>query len=177
MSAPAIILVGVCGSGKSLLGPMLARSLSAVFDDADDYHLPENRAKLAAGIALTNEDRRPWYVKLRRRILEVRGQGERHVMACPALNVTLRRWLRGEDAADALLFILLECPRETIEERMKARTAHFMSPSLIGSQFAALELTDDLVRVRNDRDPQLVLADIIACIAAIRPTSTPLAFT
>lgn len=147
MSEPAIILVGVCGSGKSLLGPMLARSLSAIFDDADDYHLAENRAKLAAGIALTNEDRRPWYVKLRRRIVEVREQGERHVMACPALNVTLRSWLRGEDAADALLFILLECPRETIEERMMARAGHFMSPSLIGSQFATLELTDDLIRV------------------------------
>ena len=168
MSPPAIILVGVCGSGKSLLGPMLARSLSAVFDDADDYHLPENRAKLAAGIALTNEDRRPWYAKLRRRILEVRGQGERHVMACPALNVTLRSWLRGEDAADALLFILLECPREIIEARMKSRTGHFMSPTLIGSQFATLELTDVLIRVHNDRDPQFVLADILSRIIPAR---------
>jgi gluconokinase len=143
---------------------MVARSLSAVFDDADDYHLPENRAKLAAGIALTNEDRRPWYAKLRRRIVEVREQGDRHVMACPALNVTLRAWLRGNDAADALLFILLECPREIIESRMKSRTGHFMSPSLIESQFATLELTDDLIRVRNDRDPQLVLSEIIARI-------------
>jgi gluconokinase len=168
MNAPAIMLVGVSGSGKSLLGPMVARSLSAVFDDADDYHLPENRAKLAAGIALTNEDRRPWYVKLRQRILEVRGAGERHVMACPALNVTLRAWLRGDDAADALLFVLLECPRETIEARMKSRSGHFMSPSLVGSQFATLELTDDLIRVRNDRDPQLVLADILSRITPSR---------
>jgi len=168
MSAPAIILVGVCGSGKSLLGPLLARSLSAVFDDADDYHLPENRAKLAAGIALTNEDRRPWYAKLRHRILEVREQGYRHVMACPALNGTLRAWLRGDDAADALLFILLECPRETIEARMKSRIGHFMSPSLIGSQFATLELTDDLIRVHNDRDPQFVLADILSRIIPAR---------
>jgi len=168
MSAPAIILVGVCGSGKSLLGPLLARSLSAVFDDADDYHLPENRAKLAAGIALTNEDRRPWYARLRRRIVEIREKGDRHVMACPALNGTLRAWLRGDDAADALLFILLECTRETIEARMKSRTGHFMSPTLIGSQFATLELTDDLIRVRNDRDPQLVLADILSRITPAR---------
>ncbi len=174
MSEPAIILVGVCGSGKSLFGPMVARSLSAVFDDADDYHLPENRAKLAAGIALSNEDRRPWYAKLRRRILEVRAQGDRHVMACPALNATLRNWLRGDDTADALFFILLECPREIIEARMKARSGHFMSPSLIGSQFATLELTDDLLRVRNDRDPQLVLTDIIVRIAAQRSAPNPL---
>ena len=162
MNSPALILMGVCGAGKSFIGPLLADRLHAVFDDADDHHLPQNRAKLAAGIPLTDEDRRPWYVLLRQRILEIRATGQRHVMACSALHSGLRAWLRGGDAADAICFILLESPRELIEARMKSRTGHFMPASLVESQFATLEITPDLIRVPNDREPHEVVQTIMA---------------
>jgi len=153
--------MGVCGAGKSLIGRGLAEAWNAVFDDADDYHLPENRARLAAGIPLSDEDRHPWYAVLRQRIVATRSAGQRHVMACSALHAQLRRWLRGEDAPESLLFILLESPRAVIEQRMAERRGHFMPASLLDSQFATLEITADLHRVSNDRDPQSVIAEIL----------------
>jgi gluconokinase len=164
MTPPTLILMGVCGAGKSLIGSLLAQSLDAVFDDADDHHLPHNRAKLAAGIPLTDDDRRPWYAVLRDRILEIRALGQRHVMACSALHSGLRAWLRGDDAADALRFILLESPREIIESRMRSRTGHFMPASLVDSQFATLEITPDLIRVPNEHEPHVVVQNILQLI-------------
>ena len=161
---PAIILMGVCGSGKTHMGTVLAQRLGAVFDDSDDYHLPQNRAKLAAGVALTDEERQPWYATLRGRLQEVRAQGRRHVMACSALTAKLRAWLCGDDPPDSVIFILLESSRETIEARMQARPDHFMPPSLLDSQFAKLEVTEDLLRVRNEGEPQTVTGDILTLL-------------
>jgi len=160
------VVMGVCGAGKSHIGALLAGHIGAVFDDSDDYHLPANRAKLAAGIPLTDEDRRPWYERLRARIVEVRSQGRAHVVACSALRVSLRDWLRAEDPPDALQFILLQSPRELIEARMRNRPDHFMPPSLIGSQLATLEVTDDLLCVKNEGAPELVLEALLARIEA-----------
>ena len=164
MSCPTIILMGVCGAGKSHVGRLLAEELGAVFEDADYHHLPQTRAKLAAGFALTDEDRRPWYQVLRQRILAVRGGGQRLVMACSALHEVLRAWLRGDDSPEALCFVLLESPREVIEARMKTRVGHFMPSSLIDSQFATLQVTPDILRVPNDRDPHTVARSIYTLV-------------
>jgi gluconokinase len=160
-----LVLMGVCGAGKSHIGPLLAQSLCAVFDDADDFHLLQNRAKLAAGIPLNDDDRWPWYAKLRQRIVEVRADGKNHVLACSALHSGLRAWLRGDDPADAMRFILLESPREVVKARMQAREGHFMPVSLVESQFATLEITPEILRVPNDRSPQAVVQNILQLLS------------
>jgi carbohydrate kinase (thermoresistant glucokinase family) len=142
---------------------MLAQRLNAVFDDADDYHLPQNRAKLAAGEALTDEERKPWYALLRRRIEEVRSQERRHVLACSALTAALRAWLCGDDPPGSVIFILLEGAPETIDARMRARS-HFMPPSLLGSQFAKLEVTQNLLRVSNETEPEAALENMLTLL-------------
>lgn len=154
--------MGVCGAGKSRLGPLLAERLGAVFDDADDHHLPQNRAKLASGAPLTDDDRRPWYAVLRQRIVDVRAEGKKHVLACSALHSGLRSWLRGDDPPEAIRFILLESPREVIEARMNSREGHFMPASLVESQFATLEITPDLLRIPNHRQPDEVVTIILS---------------
>jgi len=165
MTCPAYILMGVCGAGKSLIGPMLAARLGAAFEDADDHHLSRNRAKLAAGIPLTDEDRRPWYAVLRQRIVETRAEGKKLVLACSALHSGLRAWLRGDDDQDLIRFILLECSRDTIAARMTARAGHFMPASLLDSQLATLEITPDLHRIANDGEPQAVVQSILQLIS------------
>jgi carbohydrate kinase (thermoresistant glucokinase family) len=49
--------MGVSGSGKSSVGKALAESLGWDFFDADDFHPPENIAKMANGIPLDDTDR------------------------------------------------------------------------------------------------------------------------
>ena len=41
-----IIIMGVSGSGKSVVGSLLAAKLDGVFEDGDDFHPPANKAKI-----------------------------------------------------------------------------------------------------------------------------------
>ena len=55
-----VLVMGVAGAGKTTIGAALARRLGWRFIDADDYHPPENVAKMKAGIPLDDADRQPW---------------------------------------------------------------------------------------------------------------------
>lgn len=126
--------MGVSGSGKSTVGPALARRLQVPFADADDFHPPANRAKMTAGRALDDGDRDPW--------LEEVGQWlaahpEGGVMGCSALKRKYRDQLRRH--APGLRFVHLAGSHEIIARRQAGRVGHFMPVSLLPSQFAALE--------------------------------------
>src|SRR4051812_49860850 len=59
MASPVVVM-GVSGSGKSTVGAALAQRLRVPFADADDFHPAANVAKMSAGHALDDDDRRPW---------------------------------------------------------------------------------------------------------------------
>jgi gluconokinase len=161
---PTIILMGVSGSGKSVIGQKLAQRLGGTFDDGDDFHPPANKAKMSTGTPLTDEDRWPWYATLRQRILAVRGKTPVHIVGCSALKPIYRDKLRGDDDASQIVFVLLEGSRELITERMAARKGHFMPLSLLESQLATLELTPDLVRVSIEPSPDEIVESIVSCL-------------
>ena len=52
-----IILIGPMGCGKTTIGLTLAKTLDCDFDDADDFHPPENIAKMRNGTPLDDVDR------------------------------------------------------------------------------------------------------------------------
>lgn len=138
-SSRTLIIMGVSGCGKSLIGSMLAEALGGKFDDGDDFHPPANKAKMSARIPLTDEDRWPWLQILRERIVEMRAQTPWHVLACSALKRAYREVLRGEDSTGKLQFVYLRGSKELIASRLNARKGHFFQPALLDSQFAALE--------------------------------------
>jgi carbohydrate kinase (thermoresistant glucokinase family) len=57
---PVTIIMGVSGCGKSTYASALAADSGARFVEGDDLHGAANLAKMAAGIALTDDDRWPW---------------------------------------------------------------------------------------------------------------------
>ena len=59
-----VVVMGVSGSGKSVVGQALATDLGWPFFDADDFHPEANVAKMAAGTPLTDADRWPWLDRL-----------------------------------------------------------------------------------------------------------------
>src|SRR3954462_13690936 len=87
-----VLVMGVTGSGKSTLGKLLADRLGLPFHDADDYHPPENRAKMAADIPLDEEDRRPWLALLAQLAVGWQAAGGA-VLACSALKQAYRELL------------------------------------------------------------------------------------
>jgi len=66
-----VVVMGVAGVGKTTVGKRLAAALGWEFHDADDFHPPENVAKMRAGIALTDDDRAAWLERLRSLVADV----------------------------------------------------------------------------------------------------------
>jgi gluconokinase len=142
-----IVVMGVSGAGKTEVGRAVAALVGGLFEDADDFHSEEAKAKMGRGLALTDEDRWPWLERLRRRIEEVRTRGQVYVLACSALRAVYRERLRGADGLEGVRFVLLDGGQALIAERMGRRQGHYMPLSLLESQLAILERTEDLLEV------------------------------
>lgn len=137
----AIIVMGVSGSGKSSVGPLLAETLDARFIEGDDFHPPENVAKMRAGIALTDEDRRPWLDRICEAAEQVTAEGRKAVIACSALKRRYRDRLAV--ALDGhIAFVLLDGDRASLARRVADRPGHYMPAQLVDSQLATLEMPD-----------------------------------
>ncbi len=157
-----VIVMGVSGSGKSLIGAKLATALGGAFEDADDLHPPANKAKMSAGTPLTDDDRWPWLQILRDHITDHQGRGQPYVLACSALKDRYRHLLRGDDPPESVAFVYLKGSRELIGERIGARKGHFMPPALLDSQFAALEEPKDAYIVDVSPTPDEIVTNILA---------------
>jgi len=134
--APALVVMGVSASGKSTFGEALAAAIGYRFTDADDLHSAANVAKMAAGIPLTDEDRRPWLESVGA-VLATGAASGGIVVACSALRRAYRDRLRASEPSTA--FLHLAAPEAVLAERVRERHGHFMPASLLGSQFATLE--------------------------------------
>lgn len=142
-SATAILVVmGVSGVGKTTVGIGIASALGWVFAEGDDFHSAANVAKMHAGHPLTDEDRWPW---LRAIGAWMDGQIEAQrsaVVTCSALRRTYRDLLRA--GRPEVTFCEVDAPADLIADRIQVRKGHYMPPSLLPSQLAAMEpLADD----------------------------------
>jgi carbohydrate kinase (thermoresistant glucokinase family) len=129
--------MGVSGSGKSTIAAMLAHRMHWIYEDGDWFHPRSNVEKMHRGIALTDEDRWPWLEAIAAWIDATHEAGNHGVVACSALKRAYRNILVG-DRPDVRL-VYLKGGHELIARRLAARDGHFMPPSLLESQFAALE--------------------------------------
>ncbi|MEN3943264.1 gluconokinase [Prosthecobacter sp. SYSU 5D2] len=156
-----LIVMGVSGCGKTLIGNLLAERLGGVCEDADDFHSAANKQKMGAGIPLTDEDRWPWYAALRARIEEMREQTPLYILACSALKEIYREKLRADDAASDMIFVHLKGPKEVIFSRMAKREGHYMPVTLLDSQFAILEESADLWNVSLEQTPEEIVEEVV----------------
>jgi carbohydrate kinase (thermoresistant glucokinase family) len=156
-----VVVMGVSGSGKTTIGKHLAERMRWVFADADDHFPKACKAKMAAGIALTDEDREPW-LRLLNRLLRRWDKGNIDgVLACSALKERYHDMLKS-GIATSLQFVLLDGAKELIAKRLAERQHEYMNPVLLESQLATLEDPDGAFRIVNDRPPDEVVERIVA---------------
>jgi len=129
-----LVVMGVAGCGKSSLGAAIAEAEGAQLIEGDAYHSDDNREKMRHGIPLTDVDRAGWLDLL---AAELHARGANTVLTCSALKRAYRDRLRA--VVPELRFVFMEIDPASARARVKARDAHFFSPSLVTSQFAALE--------------------------------------
>jgi gluconokinase len=132
-----IIISGVAGSGKTTVGTALAARLGFVFQDADAFHSPENRAKMQAGIGLSDTDRAGWLATLQELVSSHLRANRGLVLACSALREQYRQALRV-DPRRVVLFVL-RVPAAVLAQRLRDRSEHFAGPALLGSQLVTFE--------------------------------------
>ena len=129
--------MGVSGAGKTTVGRRLAETLDWEFLDADDFHPPFNRRKMASGQPLDDVDRDPWLQRLRQELEQRLDRGRSSVLACSALKAAYRRLLLADAVEIGLVF--LHGSPDLLARRLAARQGHFMPPELLASQLATLE--------------------------------------
>ncbi|HEX6017825.1 MAG TPA: gluconokinase [Burkholderiaceae bacterium] len=165
---PPIVVMGVCGSGKSTLGAALAARLGADFLEGDEFHPSANVERMAAGIALTDADRQGWLAVLADRLGAARREGRPVVLSCSALKRSYRDALRSQ-APDLALLYLAGTP-QLLQQRMASRKGHYMPPSLLASQLATLEPPQPDERALTlgaAREPAALVSDALAWLQGL----------
>jgi gluconokinase len=153
-----IIVAGVSGCGKSTIGALLAGRTGWPFTDGDSFHPPANIAKMAGGLALTDEDRRPWLNAICDWLDQEIGAGQSDVLACSALKRAYRDELvHGRPEVTIAMLVISQ---DVVRRRLTARHGHFFNPDLLSSQFGDLEM------------PRPDETSVIAVPASDRPEQT-----
>jgi gluconokinase len=134
-----IVVMGVSGSGKSTLARALAEAWNWDFQEGDELHPPANIDKMRAGLALDDDDRRPWLERVAAWIAAELARGRDGVVTCSALKRRYRDRLRRAGAG--VRFVCIELPPAELERRLRRRR-HFMPASLLDSQLRTLEVPD-----------------------------------
>jgi gluconokinase len=166
-----LVVMGVSGVGKTSVAAAIVTRTGWTFAEGDDLHPAANRAKMAAGTPLDDEDRWPWLRRVAAWIGEQEAAGRDAVVTCSALKRGYRDLLC--DGHPSVRFVHLLAPPALLQTRVDNRRGHYMPPTLLGSQLAALEpLGPDEpgFAVDTDRSPTDVADEVLIRIAAERST-------
>lgn len=146
--------MGVSGAGKTTVGRLLASNLGWRYFDADDFHSTESVEKMRAGVALDDRDRQPWLESLRSLLREHLTNGESAILACSALKESYREKLKIDERVK---LVYLRGDFKLVEQRLSTRPEHYMSASLLQSQFATLEEPTDALEIDVRLPPQEIV--------------------
>lgn len=158
-----IILMGVSGSGKTVIGKALAPKLNAEFIDGDNLHSQRNVDKMAARIPLTDEDRLDWLNLIAKVGHDHAAHGTTCIIACSALKKKYRDNLRSNNPS--MKFIYLKGSYDLIYSRIAKRSHQYMPASLLKSQFDTLEEPQndeyDVFVVSIDQEISGIVSDVV----------------
>lgn len=153
-----IYIMGVSGSGKTTIGQLLSEKTGIPFFDADDFHSAANKAKMHAGQALTDEDRRGWLITLSE-LAQKQQQSQGAIIACSALKEQYRITLGSH--LQKPVWVFLKGDFNTIKSRLDKRTNHYMPANLLQSQFETLEIPANAFSVDINNEPDEIVNEII----------------
>ena len=159
--------MGVTGSGKTTIGRLLAQRLHLPFYDADDFHPPANKAKMAANVPLDDADRWPWLELLATAAAGWEASGGA-VLACSALKRSYREVLFRSVTSSARV-VYLELDRDEANARLDRRKGHHAFVKdydrLLAGQFRDLEVPEDAIVVPATLSPDEQVERVVSSLA------------
>ena len=167
----SLVVMGVSGCGKSLVGSITAEILGLPLIEGDEFHSEANRALMRDGVPLTDAHRADWLDAL---CAELQRRPGGAVLTCSALKAAYRNRLRA--AAPGLRFAWLDLDAASALERVAQRAAHFFPAALVATQFDALESPLDepgVLRLDALQSPQALAASTVRWITDAQRVATP----
>lgn len=161
-----LVVMGVSGVGKTTIAHALMERTGWAFQEGDDLHPEANRAKMAAGTPLTDDDRWPWLRRIAAWIGEQEAAGRGAVVTCSALRRSYRDLL--SDGHPSVRFVYLQASEQELTERVTQRHHEYMPPALLRSQLDTLEPLADGepgVRVETHGGPAAVADRALQALA------------
>jgi ACS family tartrate transporter-like MFS transporter len=153
-----LLIMGVTGSGKSTIGKLVAERLAWVFLEADEFHPPENIAKMRSGIPLRDADRLPWLDAIHAKLVALHAEGKDIVLACSALKESYRQRL-AKNLPIELLY--LKGSPAFVGKRLRERHGHFAGSSILAGQFADLEEPREAFTLPVELPPEDIVRKIL----------------
>jgi len=158
----ALVLVGPMGCGKSTIGQLLARELGWPFYDADDFHPKKNVEKMRAGIALNDEDRKPWLERLHDKIQFLIKHKRNAILSCSALKQSYRDALGVNQKTVKTIY--LKGSYKLLLKRVEQRQHPYMDKNLLKSQLNTLEEPKNGLWVDISPTPEIIVSTIIKAL-------------
>jgi gluconokinase len=163
-----LVVMGVSGCGKTVVGQALAKALGWPFLDGDDFHPPANVEKMRSGTPLTDDDRWPWLDRLVNELRKAVGRDGNAILGCSALRQAYRdRLARAGDVR----FVHLTGDRATIAARLANRQHRYMPATLLDSQFATLEPPRDAIVVDVAKPVDEQVREVVDALRRERPAA------
>src|SRR5688572_20169772 len=160
-----VVVIGVAGSGKSTIGPLIARAIGGQFLEGDTLHPPANIEKMSRGIPLNDDDRDPWLAEIHARMADASRRGASLVVACSALKQSYRDSLGGEVVIN---WVYLKGSKELLQRRLQDRTTHFMKAGMLDSQLEALEEPSNAIVIDAAASPGAIVEQILGMLVDVR---------
>src|SRR6266581_604481 len=157
-----LVVMGVSGSGKMTVATILAARLGWVLEEGDALHSESNIKKMRAGSPLTDADRQDWLLRVADWVDERLDDQQNGVITCSALKRSYRNLINRRGSG--VVFVFLAGAKTTIAQRLAARHGHFMPPTLLDSQLAALEEPEpdeQAIRVDVGGSPEMIAERIL----------------
>ncbi|MFH7812098.1 MULTISPECIES: gluconokinase [Acetobacter] len=132
-----IVVMGVCGSGKTTIAEGLHNELGWPWLDADTLHDATSIARMRDGIPLTDTDRKAWLERCHAWLKSCAERNTGGIVACSALKRAYRTMLCAQGLA--VQFVYLHADEGTLHTRLSTRTGHFMPPGQLPNQLETLE--------------------------------------
>lgn len=158
MTKRIFFMMGVSGTGKTTIGKLLSKKLDIPFFDGDDYHPKENIEKMASGKPLDDTDRFWWLAQLN--LLAIENKTKGGIIACSALKEKYRIQLATSIEAETV-FVYLKGSFNEIKSRLDNRSGHYMTSTLLKSQFNALETPKKAITVSIMESPEEIINQIL----------------
>lgn len=157
---PIIILVGVCGTGKSAVGLKIAERLEVPFFDVDKLSISK---EMPEGTLPQEIDIEKWLTSVEE-LIETQSNQKGCVISCSLLKKEHRKRLTA-NSPDELDWVFMNDTYENVSQRTKKEGAHHRQASVLKSDFETLEIPKRALTINMNHSEQETFDIILKYLA------------